>query len=396
VFQKLFRQDLLLASLFRNFLLAERVMHSLNCTPVSHPPLPSTRQHPLWASWDLAVEICLSQLFPVNVFSHVEKAPSSPPSPVWLASQLPPPLDIPAAATAAQLQQAQGGGVPQVHGFEVGQRVMHHMRGIGVVVPVADGEDDKRVHVTYEQDGKTHRYDETSLASGRLVPVGQPPAALQPQPGETAAPPVDPQQAYNQQRQQQYNQQMFLMQQQQAQKEEQQKHHAKQMALLQQQQLVAQQQLRQQQGAQLVRPGQIGGHRNYQGPSALSQVHARVAQAHQERGGTATPEDESVLAQGLPSSSFFTEQLTAFEVWLQFGGCDGGHAGGHDGSCGPEQLPIVLQVLLSQVHRLRALELLKRFVDLGPWACNRALTVGIFPYVLKLLASPAVELRQVG
>ena len=33
----------------------------------------------------------------------------------------------------------------------------------------------------------------------------------------------------------------------------------------------------------------------------------------------------------------------------------------------PEQLPIVLQVLLSQVHRLRALELLGRFLDLGPW-----------------------------
>lgn len=59
----------------------------------------------------------------------------------------------------------------------------------------------------------------------------------------------------------------------------------------------------------------------------------------------------------------------------------------------PEQLPIVLQVLLSQVHRTRALELLGRFLDLGPWAVNLALSVGIFPYVLKLLQSSAVELR---
>lgn len=59
----------------------------------------------------------------------------------------------------------------------------------------------------------------------------------------------------------------------------------------------------------------------------------------------------------------------------------------------PEQLPIVLQVLLSQVHRLRALELLGRFLDLGPWAVNLALSVGIFPYVLKLLQSSAKELR---
>ena len=44
LFQKLFRQDLLVASLFRNFLLAERVMRSYDCTPVSQPSLPSTHQ----------------------------------------------------------------------------------------------------------------------------------------------------------------------------------------------------------------------------------------------------------------------------------------------------------------------------------------------------------------
>lgn len=53
-----------------------------------------------------------------------------------------------------------------------------------------------------------------------------------------------------------------------------------------------------------------------------------------------------------------------------------------------------LQVLLSQVHRLRALELLGKFLDLGPWAVNLALSVGIFPYVLKLLQSSARELRS--
>lgn len=45
----------------------------------------------------------------------------------------------------------------------------------------------------------------------------------------------------------------------------------------------------------------------------------------------------------------------------------------------------MLQVLLSQVHRLRALVLLGRFLDMGPWAVDLALSVGIFPYVLKLL-----------
>eukprot|EP00957_Ditylum_brightwellii_P024052 1813891-Ditylum_brightwellii.AAC.1 len=61
----------------------------------------------------------------------------------------------------------------------------------------------------------------------------------------------------------------------------------------------------------------------------------------------------------------------------------------------PEQLPVVLQVLLSQAHRVRALVLLRRFLDLGPSAVNLALSVGIFPYVLKLLQSPVDEYKHV-
>ena len=85
-------------------------------------------------------------------------------------------------------------------------------------------------------------------------------------------------------------------------------------------------------------------------------------------------------------SGFFAEQLTAFEVYLSQGALE---------RRAPDQLPIVLQVLLSQVHRLRALILLGRFLDLGPWAVNLALKIGIFPYVLKLLQSAAHELKPV-
>lgn len=62
LFQRLFRQDLLVASLFRNFLLADRIMRSFNCSPVSHPKLPPTCHHPMWQAWDLTVDICLTQL----------------------------------------------------------------------------------------------------------------------------------------------------------------------------------------------------------------------------------------------------------------------------------------------------------------------------------------------
>lgn len=41
-------QDLLVASLFRNFLLADRIMRAASCTPASYPRLPSTHQHPMW------------------------------------------------------------------------------------------------------------------------------------------------------------------------------------------------------------------------------------------------------------------------------------------------------------------------------------------------------------
>jgi len=162
VFQKLFRQDLLVASLFRNFLLAERILRAANCTPVSQPPLPETHQHPMWSAWDLAADVCLSQMA-----DHLEED-------------------------------------PQLLNWE--------------------------------------------------------------------------------------------------------------------------------------------------------------------------------------PSPFFADQLTAFEVWLEFGAAQ---------KKPPEQLPIVLQVLLSQTHRLRALRLLGRFLDQGPWAVNLALSVGIFPYVLKLLQSPAPNLRPI-
>ena len=87
------------------------------------------------------------------------------------------------------------------------------------------------------------------------------------------------------------------------------------------------------------------------------------------------------------NSTFFTEQLTAFEVYLTRGDAMAQKP--------PDQLPVVLQVLLSQQHRVRALILLGRFLDLGPWSVQLALSIGIFPYVLKLLQSAAAELKPV-
>lgn len=76
LFQRLFRQDLMLASMFRNFLLAERILRSLNCTPVSNPEIPSTCNHPLWDAWDLAVETCLHQLIDQGYLRKTSPTPA--------------------------------------------------------------------------------------------------------------------------------------------------------------------------------------------------------------------------------------------------------------------------------------------------------------------------------
>lgn len=238
VFTRLYRSDLLVASLFRNFLLAERIMKNYHCTPHTSPPLPATNTHPLWASWDLAVDACLRQL--PNLLKHTEPPPN--------------------------------GQIP------------------------------------------------TSLTTSRRRATATTPGA----PGNEA-----------------------------------------------------------------------NGEKHY----------------------TYIP------------SRFFADQLTAFEVWISRGGSaltkrgplslpisrdqspspDMMNGNAHPNSSAapsgpskdlvprkpPDQLPIVLQVLLSQPHRLRALILLSQFVDLGPWAVHLALTIGIFPYISRLLQAAGQDLRPV-
>lgn len=67
IFKKLFRQDLMISGLFRNFILAKRIMPYLNCNPISDPPLPeSIRYHNLWNSWDFSIDQILSYLLKIQ------------------------------------------------------------------------------------------------------------------------------------------------------------------------------------------------------------------------------------------------------------------------------------------------------------------------------------------
>ncbi|XP_053690228.1 regulatory-associated protein of mTOR-like [Sabethes cyaneus] len=55
VFEKLFREDLLVGTLWRRFLLAQRILKDSNCAPISHPPVPDCSEHLLWSFWDSAL-----------------------------------------------------------------------------------------------------------------------------------------------------------------------------------------------------------------------------------------------------------------------------------------------------------------------------------------------------
>jgi regulator-associated protein of mTOR len=246
IFTRLYRSDLLIASLFRNFLLAERIMKNHHCTPHTYPALPPTNTHPMWASWDLAVDTCLRQL-----------------------------PDLLAKASDVALS---------------------------FMTPATGSPTPNSIRITPRR------------------PVQSPrPESLSPLP--------------------------------------------------------------------IPRPS--------------------------EKPYTYIP------------NRFFADQLTAFEVWISRGGSALTKRGplslplpngtdrynGLDSSIAghevheqephlvprkpPDQLPIVLQVLLSQPHRLRALILLSQFVDLGPWAVHLVLTIGIFPYISKLLQAAGQDLRPV-
>lgn len=215
IFTKLYRSDLLVASLFRNFLLAERIMKNFHCTPHTYPPLPPTNTHPMWAQWDLAVDAMLRQLPDLlrneeTVHGKEVSAPSLEKTPAHIQSRF----------------------------------FTDHLKAFNVWI---------------SRGGSAL----TKLGPGSLAPASS---------------------------------------------------------------------------DGVFEVGMANGN-----------------------GESTTSEQSQHLLPRKP----------------------------------PEQLPIVLQLLLSQPHRVQALALLAKFVDLGPWAVRCALQIGIFPFISKLLQSPANDLRPI-
>lgn len=229
MFNQLFRHDLITAALFRNFLLAKKLMPIYNCHPVSYPNLPdSIIDHPMWKSWDLAIDQVLTKL---------------------IDSML-----NPTAAISQQMllnpKQAQE------------EPLLKHKSGLN------------------------------SLSTMSLVSQNN----------------------------------------------------------------------------------------NHNASSSNNLMLQQKLKAQQNQLASAAPQSQQQY------SDFFLQNLTAFELWLKYGSSK---------KTPPEQLPIVLQVLLSQLHRSKALVLLAKFLDLGPWAVYLSLSIGIFPYVLKLLQGPSNEMKPI-
>mmetsp|Transcript_3259 Transcript_3259/g.5075 ORF Transcript_3259/g.5075 Transcript_3259/m.5075 type:complete len:1600 (-) Transcript_3259:102-4901(-) len=123
------------------------------------------------------------------------------------------------------------------------------------------------------------------------------------------------------------------------------------------------------------------------GPGGLGDGQTGAAVSAQRAVGQGNGNSSPVI-----QSSFFNDQLMAFEVWLDFGGPGGCYK---DNKEPPVCLPILLQALLSHAHRLKALHLLRRYVTLGPEAVHSILAVGVFPYILRLLHNPVAEIPYV-
>ena len=297
LFRRFFRDDLMVAALLRNYLLAERIMRFYHCTPVSHPRLPPTHNHPLWDSWDLAVDQCLSQL-PTLLAKEQARADAEN-------------LGIPMPPHLASFEYRHSTFFSeQLKAFEVwlsqGDVSRHPPRRRVQRHPVV------RVNGSSMSDVSTSLSTSLSATSSLAAKAVASAAA-----SATGTTTVAPSSA------------------------------APDLA------------------SSTSGLGVVSMHRRQSaGPGSMTGV------------ASGTVEDSDSDTDSVADDSDAKATLSRE----------------HDP---PSQLPIVLQVLLSQVHRLRALILLSQFLDLGPWAVNLALSIGIFPYVLKLLQSPAADLKPV-
>ena len=440
MFLRLFRQDSLTAALFRNMLLAQRILTCYGCTPVSHPSLPaSALHHPLWRCWDDAVESLLAQLPTLLGYSPYDLARMSALGltsdlsqlgPQWseMAPPVPPSDLVPAAAAPApgiENGASQGQQQQTNDAASASANATSATAATAVASGIAAGP--SRLLTRKLSDKRVKKANDALqapswLPSG-LLESGADPLSLPIPPAASAT----------------ADQRVRML-------------RSRLQGLLQ---------------VTSVGPAigsapsglpsysashffdeQLASFELWLRDASLqpARAHARLADCVLEFIGAASGATTSrgvgpaLLAAGdsstssdlsvppfalslrqrlkLPATSTTSHRPLVSEVVGQAGGAEGetdaagkgkpsttatAAAGGGSRSIplvpvlrlrAPDQLPILLQVLLAPNRRLRALQLLARFCDLGPEAVALALAIGILPYVTKLLQSSVAFLQQ--
>ncbi|KAA1125557.1 hypothetical protein PGTUg99_019325 [Puccinia graminis f. sp. tritici] len=299
-FTKIFRGDLVLAGTFRGFLLAERVMKAYGCTPMSTPKLPATHHSELWHTWDLEVDMCLSQL-PGIWKSEEARAAYEKNKQNYPPNSLPPQI-VPYMPSTFFSQQ--------LTAFEVWLKF--------VVAENQDESGEKDEDLMKRRESLQWSCNNWSDVNINQVEITDFSCS---NPNSQTSP---------------------------------------------------------------------------KDKRASVKVNGKTPHlAGKSSGSHASP------ASGAPKAAKIPEQQPAerpirYKLPTHIKHFPLNSRKGDDiYPPSPPQLPIVLQVLLSPVHRLRALILLCRLMDLGPWAVHLSLSIGIFQYVLKLLQAPAADLKPV-
>ncbi|PLW35392.1 hypothetical protein PCANC_18310 [Puccinia coronata f. sp. avenae] len=294
-FTKVFRGDLLLVSVFRGFLLAERVMKSYGCTPMSTPKLPATHKSEFWHTWDLEVDMCLSQL------PQIWKSEQSRAIYDWNRSNYPPkslpPKIVPYKPSTFFPQQ--------LTAFEVWLNfVVAENQGEN------DEEDENRVKKIEFLGWRCNDWHGVNINKIDITDFSCPNPNAQPSSKDTRI---------------------------------------------------------------SVRDGKA--------PQSAGNSSSCASSAPVSPPTINTPDQPL----DIPTRYRLPTYLKRFPL--------DSRKGDDLYPPSPPQLPIVLQVLLSPLHRLRALVLLCRLMDLGPWAVHLSLSIGIYQYVLKLLQAPGTDLK---
>ncbi|KAJ2540607.1 Target of rapamycin complex 1 subunit kog1, partial [Coemansia sp. RSA 1853] len=289
LFHKLFREDATVASLFRNFILANRILRHYNMRPQSRPAIPASHTHPLWESLDYEIDMCLKQLPRLLKEQH--------------------------------------------------KRRQHEDK-------IKRSEEERRIRANKrkQRQSKSKSTDIEDLLDGINMLKFNGPQKI----------PLEIASSFN--------------------------------------------------------PWSSRNNR-HRSNTFDSDESSSESSSDSDGAGDMRHSQYTGLVTGYIPSSFFVNQLRAFEIWLQQAAASMTLFGADQSATKlpaststcvpsflepPEQLPIMLQLILSQTHRLSVLVLLYRFVNLGPWAANMTLLVGFFTYLTKLLSSSTVEIQELS